>query len=110
MPDLTREIGRKLSKEEAQMLVQEKLATAKQLLGQAENLSREHRFQISFLEMDFDAEFGWMRGGVLISESEWNTSGCVIGMPEPGIYLDEVAEMAADYERLRREELDRNRR
>jgi hypothetical protein len=67
--------------DDAQVLIQHKLAEARRLLIDAGKLSCDnHVGELYFMGMVFDPGFGWFTpDGELQEESDWNDSACVIG-------------------------------
>lgn len=69
---------------EKQRLIQEKLAQARALLVDVGRLANDGYFpDIQFMGLTYDPSFGWYtEGGELVEASEWNSSGCSIGLED----------------------------
>ena len=69
-----------MSEDDAKKEIQGKLAQARKLLleagGLAEGLQME---SLDFCGLVYEPGFGWFKDTELELESEWNSSGCVIG-------------------------------
>jgi hypothetical protein len=69
-----------MTREQAERVVQEKLAAARKLLIEAGTLADEGSVEfVQFLGLTYERSFGWFRGDELVAASEWNASECVIG-------------------------------